>query len=150
MYQYLVPFGVAVSRAFSNYCKFTGRASRSEFWWFYLFNLAVLFVLGTFEAFFAAAGGEGSPRSIIFYSLQALWGLVTLLPWLGLYWRRLHDIGKSGWNILWSLLPLAGAIILLVYFCRGSEMRPNQYGPVPNMADNGNLFPPTPPYNPKY
>ncbi|MDE6512253.1 MAG: DUF805 domain-containing protein, partial [Muribaculaceae bacterium] len=60
--------------------------------------------------------------------------LAFLLPSLGISVRRLHDIGKSGWWLFISLIPLVGAIILLVWWCKDSEMQPNAYGPVPNMV----------------
>ena len=61
-------------------------------------------------------------------------GLAFLLPSLGIAVRRLHDIGKSGWWIFISLIPLIGAIILLVWWCKDSQMEPNEYGPVPNLV----------------
>lgn len=61
-------------------------------------------------------------------------GLAFLLPSLGIAVRRLHDIGKSGWWMFISLIPLIGAIILLVWWCKDSQMEPNEYGPVPNLV----------------
>lgn len=60
--------------------------------------------------------------------------LALLLPNLGLVVRRLHDIGKSGWWIFINFIPLVGSIILLVWWCKDSQMQPNVYGPVPNMV----------------
>lgn len=60
--------------------------------------------------------------------------LTLLLPSLGLAVRRLHDIGKSGWWIFISLIPIIGWILLIVWYCQDSQMEPNQYGPVPNMV----------------
>lgn len=135
MYQYQVSFSDAISRAFNNYCNFKGRASRSEYWWFALFNFIIMFILGVFEGFFAAGEGEGSAMNIIMYSAQGLWSLATLLPSLGLFWRRMHDIGKSGAYFFLGLIPLVGPIILLVFLCKDSQMSDNQYGPVPNMTE---------------
>lgn len=67
-------------------------------------------------------------------------GLVCFLPDLGLTFRRLHDAGHSGWNILWNLLPIIGQIILLVYFCQQSQPMENKYGPVPNMTDGNYAY----------
>ena len=61
-------------------------------------------------------------------------GLAFLLPSLGIAVRRLHDIGKSGWWMFISLIPLIGAIILIVWWCKDSQMEPNEYGPVPNLV----------------
>lgn len=122
MDQYQVSFGDAIKRAFSQYCCFTGRASRSEYWWFSLFTFIVSTVL-------EAILGTQSNFAI---SIISLWGLVTFLPSLGLTFRRLHDTNRSGWNILWALLPLVGAIILIVFFCKPSDPEANKYGPMPN------------------
>lgn len=128
MYQYQVPFGDAVKRALNNYCCFTGRASRSEYWWFYLFNWIVSWVIGLLTWII-----PGDTGIYIAYSLMTLWGLAMLLPSLGLLFRRLHDTGRSGWNWLWIWFPFVGWIILLVFLCQDSQMEENQYGPVPNM-----------------
>lgn len=65
---------------------------------------------------------------------SGLVGLALLLPSLGLCVRRLHDIGKSGWWIFISLIPIVGWIILLVWYCKDSQMAPNEYGDVPNLV----------------
>ena len=103
MYQRQVTFKDAVESALkSKYCNFDGRASRSQYWWFYLFQIIVSSAL--------------------------------LLPALGLCFRRLHDTGKSGWWILISLTGI-GIFVLLFFFAQNSEMRTNEYGPVPNIVD---------------
>lgn len=84
------------------------------------------FIVG---AVLAIVFGNGTAGSIIS-------GLVTLalfLPGLGLCVRRLHDINRSGWFVLLSLIPLIGAIILIIWFVKESDPTPNQYGPVPNV-----------------
>lgn len=135
MYQYQVSFSEAVRRAFSNYCNFTGRASRSEFWWFYLFNAIITFPLAALQTVFEVFDGPGSGASIVFNVILGLYGLGVFLPQLGLCVRRLHDIGKSGWNYFWGIIPFVGWIILLVFWLRDSEMADNQYGPVPNIRE---------------
>jgi len=67
--------------------------------------------------------------------IQGLVSLALLLPGLGLCVRRLHDISKSGWWIFISLVPLLGAILLIIWFCKPSDAGMNQYGPEPNMVD---------------
>lgn len=127
MYQRQVSFQEAIERALKfNYCNFDGRASRSEFWWFALFSFIVSFVIGIVFAF--------NPKFLDIAS--GLFSLAMLLPSLGLSVRRLHDVGMSGWWILLSLIPLVGAIILLVWFCKDSVPYPNEYGPVPNVIDD--------------
>lgn len=127
MYQYQVSFGDAIGRAFNKYCCFTGRASRSEYWWFTLFNLLVSWGLSFISLFIFGYDSDA------WMAPSYLWSFVVLLPGLGLLFRRLHDTGHSGWNILWFLLPVAGFIIILVYLCQDSQMTENQYGPVPNL-----------------
>ena len=125
MYQRQVTFKEAVVSALQqNYCNFSGRASRSEFWWFALFNFILSAVI-----------------SIVFCWSQNTMNIVTgivnlalLLPSLGLAVRRLHDIGKSGWWIFISIIPIIGWILLIVWYCKDSQMETNEYGPVPNMV----------------
>ncbi|MDE6236866.1 MAG: DUF805 domain-containing protein [Muribaculaceae bacterium] len=127
MYQYQVSFKEAIQRAFNNYCNFSGRASRSEYWWFQLFTTLVSWVLSIIGVIIF--GTESAAASLFTY----IWGFAILLPQLGLLFRRLHDTGRSGWNWCWSFLPIIGWIILLVYLCQDSQMQDNQYGPVPNL-----------------
>lgn len=123
MQQYQVSFGDAIQRAFNKYCCFTGRASRSEYWWWILFTSLVGFGFGflTFTV------------SEAFEYLSDIASLAFLLPGLGLVWRRLHDINRSGANLLWAFLPIIGWVILLIYLTKESDPYDNQYGPVPNM-----------------
>ncbi|MCM1320084.1 MAG: DUF805 domain-containing protein [Muribaculaceae bacterium] len=143
--QYMVSFGDAVKRAFSKYCQFTGRASRSEFWWFYLFNLiisSIIFIAcggtGVISHAWQVAAHGGSTVGVMFSGLygtiNTIWSLVILLPSLGLFWRRLHDGGHSGWWWLIGLIPFVGTIVLLVFLCQGSQPMENKYGAVPNVA----------------
>lgn len=128
MFQRQLSFGEAVKKAFvENYCNFTGRASRSEFWWFTLFSAIVGFVIGFILGIFGAG-----PTTVQVF--QGIIGLAFLLPGLGVSVRRLHDIGKSGWWILIGLIPLVGAIVLLIWYCKDSQ-GDNEYGPEPNMAN---------------
>lgn len=125
MYQRQVTFKEAVVNAIQqNYCNFSGRASRSEFWWYQLFT----FILGILvEIVFCWSQNAMSIASGII-------ALGLLLPNLGICVRRLHDIGKSGWWIFISLIPVIGWILLLVWYCKDSQMEPNEYGPVPNIV----------------
>ena len=127
MYQYQVSFSQAVRMAFDSYCRFQGRSSRSEYWWWVLFVAILSFCIGIIE------GILGFSMTAVQVTSGIL-SLVLLLPGLGLSVRRLHDIGKSGWWILLGLIPVVGAIVLIIWFARNSQMQDNQYGPVPNMA----------------
>lgn len=117
----------AIISVFTNYATFSGRARRSEYWFFALFNSIVssaLSILGR-NIF-----GDGSSVNL-FTMLASLYSLAVLLPGLAVTWRRLHDVGKSGANYFWVLLPIVGWIILIVYLCRDSQPGENQYGPNP-------------------
>jgi uncharacterized membrane protein YhaH (DUF805 family) len=115
-----VSFTEAVSDAFSKYATFSGRSSRSAYWWFYLFNIVTLIAALLVDL---ALGTSG-----IIYALVAL---ALLLPNLAVAARRLHDSGHSAWWLLIGILPLIGAIVLLVFTLQGSEP-PNQWGNGPD------------------
>lgn len=104
-------------KAFENYFKFTGRASRSEYWYFVLFNAIVIAFLIVGFIFV-----DGS-----FYYAYIIYALAALFPSLGLLVRRLHDVNKSGWWFFISLIPFVGAIWLLVLLCLPSVNEGNQY-----------------------
>lgn len=144
-YQYQVSFLTAVKRAFSQYCSFHGRASRSEYWWFFLFNFLVgaviVAVFGGSDYVELVKTSLSDPvkagsieLSGSYTTISYIWSLITLLPGLGLFWRRMHDAGHSGWWWLWSLLPVIGWIVLLVALCKNSVPAENKYGPVPNVT----------------
>ncbi|MGN0428418.1 MAG: DUF805 domain-containing protein [Agathobacter sp.] len=110
----------AIKSVFTQYVGFNGRARRSEYWYFVLFNFIVSFVLsllGNFVGFFSILG--------------TIWSLAVLLPSLAVCIRRLHDIGKAWTWFLLVLIPLVGQIILIVFFCQDSQPGENQYGPNP-------------------
>ncbi|MBT3482597.1 MAG: DUF805 domain-containing protein [Opitutales bacterium] len=102
------------------YATFSGRASRSEYWMFVLFNLIFAIVAIVLDR---VAGTDG-----IIYSVYVL-GI--LLPSMGVAIRRLHDTNRSGWRILMSLIPLIGGILLIVWVCQDSDAGDNQYGANP-------------------
>ena len=112
--------GESVSKCFNNYATFTGRASRSEYWWFVLFYYLIAVGAGMLAGMMDASLNTESalPASILIL-------LVFLVPSLSVYVRRLHDVNKSGWNILWGLTVI-GLIPLFYWTCkRGDEMRNN-------------------------
>lgn len=87
-------FGEAVASFFRNYVNFSGRASRSEFWYSYLFIIVVAVLMGIVDIF---VGNE---------VVSSLWNLAVLLPTLAMTARRLHDINRSGWHqLLAGILP---------------------------------------------
>ena len=108
-----------------NYGNFTGRASRSEYWFFFLF-------VWIFDMITTSAD------TIIFGTPVAEWGplfwigtLVLMVPLLSIEVRRLHDTGRSGWWILISLIPCIGIIVLFVWCVLEGNAHVNAYGDVP-------------------
>lgn len=119
-------FGQSISTCFSKYAVFTGRASRSEFWWWTLFTAIIGFLFGIPNSLHVLQG-SGSGLPVISYIVS----LILFLPSLGVMIRRLHDTGKSGWWCLLNLIPGLGTLILLIFCVQPSQPFPNQYGDVP-------------------
>ena len=126
-----VSFGEAVKRAFQNYCNFEGRASRSEYWWFALFTMIIVFPFSFASGFMQGLTGSDDPN--VFTFICGIIELALFLPSLGLAVRRLHDIGKSGWWWLLSFACCIGPIVLIIWFIKESDPVENEYGPVPNI-----------------
>ena len=103
----------------NKYADFDGRARRSEYWYFCLFNALVAFGLGIIVGLIGASW------------LSTVYSLAVMIPGLALGVRRMHDIGKSGWWILISLIPIVGAIWFLVLCCKAGDTGANAYGPDP-------------------
>ena len=118
-------FADSVRTCLSKYVTFSGRARRSEFWWFTLF-LIILYVVA---AIIDAAIGNSLVVILV--------ALAFLLPSLAVTMRRLHDTGRSGWWILIGLIPFIGGIILLVFECMDGQPGPNSYGPSPKDVNPG-------------
>ncbi len=126
-------FSEAIRSCLTQYASFRGRAARSEFWFFALFNISCLIIasiidnmLGTtFKFMDPTLGVQRSIPYGWFYSLVAL-GL--FLPNISALVRRLHDTGRSGWWYWILLIPFVGAILLLVWFCTRGTQGENNYG----------------------
>ena len=116
-------FAQAITAGFRNYVNFTGRASRSEFWFWVLFAVLVS-VAATLIDVALFSDSEISP-------LNTLAGLALLLPNLSVSVRRLHDLDRSGWWILLGLIPIVGWIIIIIWNCSKGTPGPNRFGPDP-------------------
>lgn len=103
-------FGQSIQTVFNKYAEFRGTASRSEFWWWILFTSLVSAGLNTFTLWSFNFGSDVSPGS----SLAGVWAIAVLVPTLAVTVRRLRDAGFEWGHIFWILLPLAGAIVLIV------------------------------------
>ena len=110
-------------KCLQQYGYLNGRARRSEYWYFSLFNFIIAFAIG-----FLLTPILGPTISI---RIGYIYGFAVFIPSVAVGVRRLHDIGKSGWFILLSLIPLVGPIVLLIFYCMDSEPGENQWGPNP-------------------
>ena len=116
-------------KVLKQYADFSGRARRKEYWMFTLFN--VIIIIALMLVMVAGITSESSGLSTIGMILYYGYALAIFIPSLAVCVRRLHDIGKSGWNYFIGLIPLVGAIILLVWFCTDSQIGENKWGANP-------------------
>jgi uncharacterized membrane protein YhaH (DUF805 family) len=112
---------------------FAGRTPRSGYWWWVLFGILVSIVASILDSIL------GSGRII-----NELSGLALLLPGIAVGCRRMHDIGKSGWNLLWSL-TIIGIIYVIYLLVQPGTPGPNKYGPDPLGQGTGQPSPSFPP-----
>ncbi len=110
----------------NNYANFQGRARRKEYWMFTLFNILIIIAIIIISGLIATA--LDSPGIISIYLIYALG---VFIPGLAVAVRRLHDIGKSGWYYLVSLIPFIGGIWLLILLVTEGDRGSNEYGPDP-------------------
>ena len=105
--------------AFKNWNKFKGRANQSEYWYFVLFSFIVSTILFFIDVSFLGYNPM-NPTSL--GVTQIIYGLLAFIPSLSVAVRRLHDVNKSGWNMLWIFLPLIGIFyVLYLEIIKGSE-----------------------------
>ena len=114
-------FSESVRTCFNKYADFNGRARRSEYWYFSLFQTVLDIILGKI---FPNAGP-------VYYLIS----LALFIPGLSVGVRRLHDIGRSGWYCLISLIPVVGWILIIVWMVQDSQQGTNQYGPSPKYPE---------------
>lgn len=120
------------------YVVFSGRASRSEYWYFALFSTIISIILtvidlamGSGSADSSVSADAGMAMSVNMGLLGGIYSLAVLLPSLGVSFRRLHDTDHSAWWLLIAFIPLIGAIVLLVFLVKDSTPGNNKYGPNP-------------------
>ncbi len=111
-------FMEAVKHCFNNYFNVQGRASRSEYWWFFLFNCLVHLVLGLLSL----------------GTLNAIYELFVLAPQITVSVRRHHDGNRSGWWLLLYIIPLIGFLVHLYWFIQKGTDGPNSFGEDPLRA----------------
>lgn len=131
-------FQDAVRICLKKYADFSGRARRSEYWWFFLFTVLIAAVASVIDAIVGTRTSSGTGL------VQAIVQLAVLIPSLAVGVRRLHDTGRSGWWLLIGLVPLAGWVVLLIFFVQDSRAE-NQYGTSPKVYSTAE-----PPVAPQY
>ncbi|WP_242902929.1 DUF805 domain-containing protein [Actinomadura terrae] len=107
----------SVERTFARTFDWSGRASRSEYWWFVLFYMITLAI------------SIALAMTVATFFTLLIWLLVILVPSLGVSVRRFHDIDRSGCWLLVGLVPNVGGLIVIVFHCLSSTPGPNTYGP---------------------
>lgn len=113
--------------AFQKYADFSGRSRRSEYWYFTLFNALIgygLLFIG------------GAINETLGFGLYAIYLLAAIVPGIAVAIRRMHDTGRSGWWVLIGLIPLVGAILLIVWFATDGVRETNKWGSNPKYASD--------------
>ena len=108
--------------AFKQAFNFKGRANRPEFWYFTLFSIIISFIFILIDT--QVLGTSMSETGLI----GGIYALISIIPSLSVTIRRLHDVNKSGWNLLWIFLPIIGAIYLIYLEIKKGNDGPNNYG----------------------
>lgn len=111
-----VDFPTAIKNCLAKYVDFEGRASRSEYWYFFLFQV----IVGLLASIVDGAGAGGV--------VSVLAWLCLVLPSLAVQVRRLHDIDRSGWWVLIGLIPIVGFVLLIVWCCQRGSSESNRFG----------------------
>lgn len=116
-------FTEAIASVFRNYAIFSGRAPRSEYWYFVLFSILVAIVSGVVDMLLFPTWTGLTP-------ISSLANLALLLPSISVGIRRLHDLDRTGW---WFLLAFTviGLLLLLYWACLRGTLGPNRFGPDP-------------------
>lgn len=114
----------SVRTCLTKYAEFSGRATRSEYWWFVLAQLIAGFLIGFIVGFIDGGTNLASTANLLLT-------LGLLLPAIGVAIRRLHDTGRSGWWYLLVFIPIIGWIALIYWFVQPSMNGSNEYGNEP-------------------
>lgn len=105
---------------YKQYADFKGRANRQKYWMFYLFYILAYIALSIIDGVIGTGG-----------LLAGIYALVSLIPFIALTARRLHDINKSGWWQLLILIPIVGFIVLIVFYATVGTNGDNRFGADP-------------------
>jgi uncharacterized membrane protein YhaH (DUF805 family) len=112
-------FSQAINTCFQKYAVFSGRAKRSEYWWWFLFSALAGIPFSLLDTF---------SENVLFTLISLAISIALFIPGLSVLFRRLHDTNRSGWWWLIILVPCAGVIVLLVFLIQDSDPGTNSYG----------------------
>lgn len=115
--------------ALKKYAVFSGRSRRKEYWYFVLFVVVISILLNMIDGLIGTHGGSAGVGL-----LSGIFSLAILIPSIAVSVRRLHDIDRTGWWVLISLVPLIGTIVLLVFHLQDSTPGTNRYGSNPKLT----------------
>ncbi len=110
-------------KVLQQYADFTGRARRTEYWMYTLFNIIFLIIAVILDNVLGLTVSN-LPYGVFYF----LYALAVLVPGLAVAVRRLHDISKTGWWVLIALIPIIGAIVLLIFMVTEGDRGENEYG----------------------
>lgn len=122
-------------KVLKQYADFSGRARRKEYWMFFLINLLISFAIGFVSGFITGINPESTMASATII-LPIAYSLAVFIPSIAVGVRRLHDTNRSGWWLLISLVPVIGAIILIIFLVQDSQPGSNQYGENPKGVES--------------
>ena len=124
------------------YAVFSGRSRRSEYWVFFLIQFIIGIVLSGLGSVLSA---QESLLALPVNAIYFIYIIGTLIPGIAVTIRRLHDTDRSGWWIFIGIIPIIGAILLIIWFCMDGTIGSNSYGPNPKEPQQPTAAPtPTP------
>ena len=115
----------------NNYANFSGRARRSEYWYFTLFYTIMLFLAMFLDSLLGTTFNMemmGQSVDVGYGWIYVAVAILHFLPSLAVCVRRLHDVGKSGWFYFIFLIPIIGFFWILYLFCKNGNVGENKYG----------------------
>ncbi|MBX9678440.1 MAG: DUF805 domain-containing protein [Gemmataceae bacterium] len=125
------------------YAEFGGRSRRAEYWFAFLFNMLFQFlVVGVGMVLLPPLVAGSSRVAALFIGLASMaafgiYSIAAFVPSIAVTVRRLHDTGRSGWNLLFALIPIVGPILLIVWLAQEGEPGTNQWGSNPRTREWG-------------
>ena len=116
LYERLMNFTQSLQTCYKKFFDFSGRASKSEYWWFWLYNIILYLLQFVFQGDLA----------LLLYLVV----IANFIPMIAAGVRRIHDSNKSGWHLLIGVIPLIGLWVLVILAQDGSKGK-NRFGPKP-------------------